>query len=67
VDAVKLLGPDAVALGSDYDGTVTVSLDTSELAAITDALLRTGMDEATIRKVMGENVRRYFAENLPEE
>ncbi len=66
VDAVKLLGPDAVALGSDYDGTVIVSLDTSELAAITDALMRTGMDETTIRKVMGENVRRYFAENLPE-
>jgi microsomal dipeptidase-like Zn-dependent dipeptidase len=42
-------------------------LDTSELAAITDALLRAGMDEATIRKIMGENVRRYFAENLPKE
>ncbi|MEP4050929.1 MAG: membrane dipeptidase [Litorimonas sp.] len=67
VDAVKLLGPDAVALGSDYDGTVTVSLDTSELAAITDALLRAGMDEATIRKIMGDNVRRYFSENLPKE
>lgn len=66
MDAVKLLGPNAVALGSDYDGTVTVSLDTSELAAITDALLRAGMDRATIRKIMGENVRRYFTENLPE-
>ena len=67
VDAVALLGPDAVALGSDYDGTVTVSLDTSELAAITDALLRKGMDKATIRKVMGENARRFFRENLPTE
>jgi len=67
MDAVKLLGPDAVALGSDYDGTVTVALDTSELAAITDALLRKGMRPATIKKIMGENVRRYFAENLPEE
>lgn len=65
VDAVNLLGPDAVALGSDYDGTVTVSLDTSELAAITDALLRRGMDKATIRKVMGENARRFFTDNLP--
>ena len=67
IDAVKLLGPDAVALGSDYDGTVTVSLDTSELAAITDALLRAGMDETTLRKVMGENVRRFLTENLPAE
>ena len=66
VDAVKLIGPNAVALGSDYDGTVTVTLDTSELAAITDALLRAGMDKATIRKVMGENARRFFTENLPE-
>ena len=67
VDAVNLLGPDAVALGSDYDGTVTVSLDTSELAVITDALLRRGMDKATIRKVMGANARRFFTENLPAE
>jgi len=66
-DAVKLLGPDAVALGSDYDGTVTVTLDASELDAITDALLRAGMDKATIRKVMGENARRFFTENLPAE
>lgn len=67
VDAVALLGPDAVALGSDYDGTVTVSLDTSELAAITDALMRKGMNETTIRKVMGGNARRFFRENLPAE
>ena len=67
IDAVALLGPDAVALGSDYDGTVTVSLDTSELAAITDALLRKGMDKAIIRKVMGKNAKRFFTENLPVE
>ena len=65
IDAVKLLGPDAVALGSDYDGTVAVTLDASELDAITNALLRAGMDKATIRKVMGENARRFFTENLP--
>ena len=67
VDAVALLGPDAVALGSDFDGTVTVSLDTAELAAITDALLKAGMNETTIRKVMGGNAKRFFKENLPEE
>ncbi len=67
VDAAALLGPDAVALGSDFDGTVTVSLDTSELAAITDALLKAGMDETTIRKVMGGNAKRFFKENLPAE
>ncbi len=65
IAAVNLMGPDAVALGSDFDGTVTTALDTSELAAITQALRNRGVKDATIRKVMGENVRRFLAENLP--
>ena len=65
IHAVNLLGENAVALGSDYDGTVTTSLDTSELAAITHELLVQGMSEPRIRKVMGENARRFFNENLP--
>jgi microsomal dipeptidase-like Zn-dependent dipeptidase len=67
IDAVALLGVDAVALGSDFDGTVTTSLDSSELAAITGALLRRGLTETDIRAVMGENARRFFTENLPAE
>jgi microsomal dipeptidase-like Zn-dependent dipeptidase len=54
-----------VALGSDYDGSVTTALDTSELAAITHELMAQGMDEAVIRKVMGSNAKRFFAQNLP--
>ena len=65
IHAVDLLGEDAVALGSDFDGTVTTSLDTSELAAITHELLAQGMAEPQIRKVMGENVKRFFTNNLP--
>lgn len=65
IDAAILLGPDAVALGSDFDGTVETSLDTSELAAITEALLQRGMNKENIRKIMGENARRFFTENLP--
>ena len=64
--AVALMGADAVALGSDFDGTVATSLDTSELAAITHALLEGGMDTAVVRAVMGENARRFFTESLPE-
>lgn len=63
---VALMGEDAVALGSDFDGTVTTSLDTSELAAITHELLALGVSERTIRKVMGENVKRFLSEHLPE-
>jgi len=62
---VNLLGEDAVALGSDYDGTVTTSFDTSKLAVITHELLKQGMGEVQIRKVMGENAKRFLAENLP--
>jgi len=66
IHAVGLLGEDTVALGSDYDGTVTTSLDTSELVAITHELLEQGMAVPQIRKVMGENARRFLTENLPD-
>ena len=63
--AIDLLGVDHVALGSDYDGSVTVTFDTSELVVLTEAMLRAGFTEDEIRKVMGENVRRFLLENLP--
>ncbi|RKQ69159.1 microsomal dipeptidase-like Zn-dependent dipeptidase [Litorimonas taeanensis] len=66
IHAVNLLGPDAVALGSDFDGSVTTAFDTSELAALTHELLEQGLDALTIRKVMGENAKIYFTNNLPD-
>ena len=66
IKAINLMGPDAVALGSDFDGAVKTALDTSELAAITQALRDRGVKETTIRKVMGENVQRFLRENMPE-
>ena len=62
--AVDLLGEDAVSLGSDFDGSVKTTLDTSELAAITQALLDAGLTEGQIRKVMGENMMRVLRERL---
>jgi len=67
VTAVELLGPDAVALGSDFDGTVATSLDTAQLARITQALIARGIDEVVIAKVMGQNAERFFRQNLPDE
>ncbi len=64
--AVDLLGVDHVALGSDYDGATTVPFDTSELAILTETMLQTGFSEEEIRKVMGENAKRFLLENLPE-
>ncbi len=62
--AIALVGEDAVSLGSDFDGSVEMALDTSELAAITQALLDAGLSEAQIRKVMGENMLRVLRARL---
>ena len=63
--AVDVLGEDAVALGSDFDGAVATAITAAELALVTDALLEAGLDEGVIRKVMGENAERFFRQNLP--
>ena len=65
IAAIDLMGPDAVALGSDFDGTVATSLDTSELAAITHELLARDIEADIIAKVMGGNVKRFLSQNLP--
>jgi membrane dipeptidase len=65
VYAVKLLGPEHVALGSDFDGGIQVPFDASEMAALTSALLDAGLDDETVRLVMGENAIRFFLTYLP--
>lgn len=64
--AVDLVGEDHVALGSDFNGAVTTRIDVSELVYVTDALLALGMEERTIRKVMGENQIAFFRTYLPQ-
>ncbi len=63
--AIDLVGAEHVALGSDYDGTTTVTFDTSELAVLTQTMLDQGFTEAEIRAVMGENAANFFLEYLP--
>lgn len=62
--AIDLVGVDHVSLGSDYDGTVTVTFDASEMAALTQALVDAGLDEESIAKVMGENLFRVMRDRL---
>ena len=62
--AMDALGAEHVSLGSDYDGSVMVGFDASELAALTDALLRAGASEGEIRGVMGENMLRVLRARL---
>jgi len=65
--AIDLVGVDHVALGSDYDGTTAVVMDTSELGILTHTMLEQGFTESEISKVMGGNARDFFLENLPQE
>lgn len=63
--AIDLMGEDHVALGSDYDGSTTVRMDTSELAILTEIMRQRNFTETEIRKVMGDNVKRFMLTYLP--
>lgn len=63
--AVDLVGADFVALGSDFDGSVTTPFNITGLPLIVDELLKLDIREEEIRKIMGENVKRFLVENLP--
>ncbi|MCU9849825.1 membrane dipeptidase [Defluviimonas sp. WL0024] len=66
VAAIRLVGEDHVALGSDWDGSVGVAFDVSELAALTGALIDAGLSEPVIAKVMGGNMLRFLESALPD-
>ena len=61
---VEAVGVDHVSLGSDFDGSVETAFDTSELPALTHALIEVGLSEVGIRKVMGENLIRVLRARL---
>ena len=60
------VGVEHVALGSDFDGAVTAPFDTTGLVEITEAMLAAGYSEPEIRMIIGDNVMRFLAANLPE-
>lgn len=64
--AVDLVGEDHVALGSDYDGSTTVTFDTSESAVLVAAMLDAGLSAEQVRKVTGGNALRFLEANLPD-
>ncbi len=63
---IAVAGIDHVALGSDFDGTITSPFDTAGLPMLTEALLAGGLSREDVAKVLGGNVRRVLAANLPE-
>ena len=62
-----LVGVDHAALGSDYDGAVTVPMDCSGLALLTEALLGQGFTAEEAGKIMGGNVLRLLQSALPDQ
>jgi len=60
-----LVGVDHVALGSDYDGSVSVPFDISGIAKITEALIEFDFNDEEIGQIMGGNVARLLSEALP--
>jgi membrane dipeptidase len=62
---VKLVGPDHVGLGSDFDGADMPDglEDCSKLPKITEALLRKGYSETDIRKILGGNILRVMEQS----
>ncbi len=63
---IAVAGIDHVGLGSDFDGTITSPFDTTGLPMLTEALLTVGLSTDDVAKVLGGNVRRVLAANLPE-
>jgi len=59
-----LVGVEHVALGSDFDGSVTTRFDTAQLVQVTQALMQDGWSEEEIRAVMGGNALRVLENGL---
>jgi membrane dipeptidase len=62
---VNVVGEDAPALGSDWDGLIVPTRELADprgLPLLTDALLRAGVAERTIGKILRGNVLRLLSE-----
>ena len=62
---VRVAGADHVALGSDFDGILTLPAgirDAADMPRITEGLLARGHSEENVRKILGLNVLRLLRE-----
>src|SRR5204863_14440 len=63
--AVSVVGAEHVALGSDFDGAVSVPFDASGMGLVTAALLGQGLGQDQIAAVMGGSAIRLLRSALP--
>jgi membrane dipeptidase len=59
--AVELVGPERVALGSDFDGALPMPFDVTGLPALTATLLQAGFGREAVTGIMGANALRLLA------
>ncbi|MCP4005862.1 MAG: membrane dipeptidase [bacterium] len=62
--ALRVAGPDHVGIGADWDGVPSMPKGMEEVTALpllTQGLLERGHSEATVRKVLGENLLRVMS------
>jgi microsomal dipeptidase-like Zn-dependent dipeptidase len=62
-----LVGVEHVALGTDFDGTVSVPFDAAGLPHLTEALLEVGFTPGEVEQILGQNVVRVLRQTLPAE
>ncbi len=62
---IDLVGIEHVALGSDFDGNVSVPFSATDISQITHALLQAGFNHAQIEKIMGGNIKNLLLRFLP--
>lgn len=62
---IDRFGLEHIALGSDWDGSVTTPITAAQLPHLTQALLDHGFAEEEVQAVMGGNLARFMAEHLP--
>ena len=64
---VRLVGPDHVGLGSDFDGVTALPEgvdDCSQLPNLTRRLLERGYSAGDVRKILGENFLRVMEQSI---
>ena len=63
--ASQLVGVKHIALGSDFDGGVTMPFDAAGMVHITAELMKQGFSKEEIRMIMGENAFNFLMKGLP--
>ncbi len=55
---------ESIALGSDFDGSVTTPFDVTGYPLLVEEMLKQGFTANEIKAIMGENLKRFLLENL---